>query len=69
MDPMEIEERFSQSSGEMVGDPMSDLVALLQYEERQEARQALNQVVNDCENLQDKLDNYIVDDIHSGRLL
>ena len=67
--PVEIEERFSQPSGEMAGaesDPMSDLVALLRYEERQEARQALSQVVNDWENLQDKLENYTVDDINSS---
>ena len=63
---METEERTSQPSGEMAEaepDPMSDLVALLQYEERQEARQSLNRVINDWQTLLDKMENYTVDDI------
>ena len=63
--PVEREERLSQPSGVMAG-AESDLVALLQNEERQETRQALSQVINDWQNLRDKLENYTVEDILSS---
>ena len=65
---METEERTSQPSGEMAEaepDPMSELVALLQYEERQEARQSLQWIRFDWQNLLDRMENYTVDDIGS----
>ena len=66
---METEERLAQPSGEMAGavpDPMSDLVALHQNEERPEASQALLRIVTDWQALQDKLENYTVEDIRSS---
>ena len=59
---------MSRPTGEMAEaepDPMSDLVVLIQNEKRQEARQALQQIRFDWEDLLEKMENYTVDDIRS----
>ena len=46
-------------------DPLTELVALLNDEDRANARDSLNQIVTDLENFIDKMDNYTVEDIRT----
>ena len=47
-------------------DPLALLQALLQNEDRPNARESLHGIINDWQNLLDRMDNYTVEDVRSS---